>query len=101
MTAADVSSHDDSIPNIISAMFSYFDAGMFYALKSGAKIRILSDIFTIFASWTSINFQSHKKNVKNILAYDRSDNGSHPGRDTGTPVTPGADVHHKEGSGKH
>lgn len=38
--------------------------GIFYALNAGAKIRILSNIFTIFASWTIKSIKVIKRAIK-------------------------------------
>ena len=73
MTAADVSSHDDSIPKMISDIIFCFrslgsarddNEGTFHASSAATKIRILSDIFTIFASWTSKRIKVIKRALK-------------------------------------
>jgi hypothetical protein len=67
MTAADVSSHDDSIPKIISAivfLFFSFAGHIICFAYQGAKIRILSEIFINFASWTNKTEKLSKRHSK-------------------------------------
>ena len=64
---------------------------------TSAKIRILSDIFTIFASWRIKRISDHKTIHQNILAIHCSDSQHLVCGSTYNTASAGTDVRHRQG----
>jgi len=71
--------------------------GMFYVISTLQKYGFYPIFFTIFASWTNINTNSHKKGSENILADRRHYCFSRICGDTGNPASAGTDLYYRQG----